>query len=120
MSSGLEYEFVIARAASKFNEQWKIVGVKRSIITKKWQFTKSDPTQKQTYHLEFRVRFTRLPSQDTTMRVSKVPNLLPALPEDIFYPFSLFKSGSNSVHTKSSFTIAGLVIFICYTLITMM
>ena len=97
IAAGLEYHFIIARAAAKNNEQWKIVGASRSRIASKWRFTKSNPLDKQSFWIQYRVQFVRLPSQESTLRVSKIPNLLPSLPEDIFYPFSLLKSSAHKL-----------------------
>ena len=46
------------------------------------------------FWIQWRFEFIRLPSQETMQRVAPIPRLLPTLPSDIFYPFSLvFSAG---------------------------
>ncbi|KAL9649049.1 hypothetical protein ABK040_008426 [Willaertia magna] len=94
LAAGVEYQFVIAKAGSVYNEQWKIAGVRRMYYPLKWKFTNKDPTSKQLFWIENRIRFIRISNQPLVQKNYPAPTLLPFLPEDVFYPFSLLSSSS--------------------------
>ncbi|KAL0479264.1 tectonic [Acrasis kona] len=118
LSGGSQYEIIIAQQGSTTNGQWKIAGVKRSRIAKKWRFNVGTSTligastnnnsTTQKFWPEWRIRFVHLQSQSTSKSIYPIPNLLPSLPKDVFYPFELLSSGST-IPTPTS-TIVLLII----------
>jgi tectonic-1/3 len=96
IASGLQYDMIMVKTSSKYNEQWKIGGVQRYRFGQNWQFTSNDPNTPQPFWIQFRAIFTPLVDQEANIKPSKIPNLLPTLPEDIFYPFTLFAGAPSS------------------------
>lgn len=99
ISSVVQYDIIIAKSGSVFNEQWKIVGVHRYRKAQTWKFDRSSTTTTN-YYLQWRVRFIRHPSQSTSQRLSPIPNFLPTLPSDVLYPFSIAIGASSPSHDR--------------------
>jgi hypothetical protein len=110
LAAGTQYEFVIAQQGSTNNGQWKIAGVRRYRFPQKWKFNTEDPAiTTRPFWVQWRVRFVHLNGQSSGKSVAPIPNLLPQLPEDVFYPFTL---SSSAIPTAS-----WLLVVICTSLL---
>lgn len=108
----LNTDIVIARAGSVVNEQWEIIGAYSQQITTTWKFDSSLGTTND-FYIQFRTNFVQLPSQEKGQKLYPVPALLPELPRDVFYPFTLVFGSASSV----SISLVNLVVVMVVTLL---
>uniref|UniRef100_A0A7S1N486 Tectonic-1-3 N-terminal domain-containing protein n=1 Tax=Eutreptiella gymnastica TaxID=73025 RepID=A0A7S1N486_9EUGL len=89
---GLEYTFFVSRFGSIVNPQDRISGVYRTYLprTVQWRPTLADSKGRVRAWLHWRAAFVRSQGpEEVTQGVVQAPPLLPVLPDDVFYPFTL-------------------------------
>jgi tectonic-1/3 len=112
LAAGTQYEMVVAQQGSTTNGQWKIVGVRRYRFAQKWRFSDDGSTTK-SFWVQWRVRFIHLQGQSSGKSVAPIPNLLPRLPQDVFYPFTLSSSASLLSLLSSSSWLQLIFVIMC-------
>lgn len=93
ITGGIGFDFVIAKAGPVYDEQYRIVGVRRYRFAQTWRFDSLQTTND--FWIQYRISFILTPSQSVSNRLEPLPTLLPSLPEDMFYPFSLLSSSAT-------------------------
>eukprot|EP01138_Halocafeteria_seosinensis_P006267 gb/GECG01006408.1/.p1 GENE.gb/GECG01006408.1/~~gb/GECG01006408.1/.p1 ORF type:complete len:718 (+),score=67.63 gb/GECG01006408.1/:1-2154(+) len=90
-ASGISIEFLVAQVGEKDNPQFKIVSVRTSVLKDSW--THFNPSGTDTFQFKTVITWSVLPDEGLETFVPPHPQILPKLPEDLFFPFEL--AGEN-------------------------
>ena len=84
---GLNVEFLTGEVGEVGNPQSKIIAARAQYATDTWTFKSRSSTQK--FTIQSTVSFVPKAATDTKEYVPPAPPVLPELPNDLFYPFTL-------------------------------
>merc|ERR1712054_489775 len=93
--TGLSVTIYTAAVGNELEAQNKIVGAYYSYITTPVRFERALPELRQAVELRTVVTFVELPDRIMVEQVLATPRIVPGLPADFFYPFTLSTSGTT-------------------------
>ncbi len=92
-----EYQFLYSYFGEYSNAQAKIVAATGRNIMQVIQHTLNDPYEKQTFAFSLKFKFVKNPDdRKLDIYIPPRPTLPIYLPRDVFYPFTLFSSNTQS------------------------
>ena len=108
--TGMHVEFLYAAVGDKNRPQHKILTARATFTTSDWSFDRFDLTATKTHGFMRRTTasFVKFNAGAAVDVVPPMPPLLPKLPHDVFYPFTL-SSGAASTRGRGSGGVLGLV-----------
>jgi hypothetical protein len=92
--TGLSVTVYTAAVGNELEPQNKIVGVYHSYVTTPVTFAASNPNLRPEIELRTVVTFVDLPDRIMEEQVLAAPRIVPTMPADFFYPFTLSTSGA--------------------------
>eukprot|EP00743_Colponemidia_sp_Colp-15_P003842 GILK01004147.1.p1 GENE.GILK01004147.1~~GILK01004147.1.p1 ORF type:complete len:641 (+),score=49.60 GILK01004147.1:38-1924(+) len=114
--TGLHYQFLVADYGKVNNPQHRIVVAKAVYSTSDIVFRQLSSTSTQAIALTVTATFVTLPDPSVTEYVLTAPPVLPTLPGDIFYPFTILSASSN-VQPLFVLTLSLAVVSIVFTVV---